>query len=571
MLSMGGRAVVVALLSMSVCVLCAPADQYSRGVDWLSRYGYLQPPDRHIGRLQTKQGIERALREMQKFAGLKETGILDEDTLRLMSTPRCSLPDIVRAEDMLKKRRKRRKRYTLSGSRWQKNEITWSLHSYPSHLSSLSKEGVPSILTYALKAWSDVTPLNFRLLSHNDRGGTEHGDIRVSFASRFHEDGYPFDGRGGTLAHAFFPTSDNDIAGDTHFDDDEAWSYGGDSSTTDLFTVAVHEFGHALGLSHSSSDPSIMRPYYQGPVGDINRYTLPKDDILGIQMLYGKRMDQNTPHPGAPPTPRIPLLPSPPPSKPTQQPDSSLPDRCKGGFDAVANIRGEVFFFKGPYFWRIQRSGSLVSLAPALIQNFWMGLPEGTKKIDAVYERSDSHIVFFIGNQYWVFQDTVSLPGYPRPLSELGMRASDGTEVERVDAVFVWGHNGKTYLFSKGQFWRFTEEEKIFRKNPDDGYPHDAALWKGVPCDPDDIISWRNGEAYFFKGNSYWIFKSGETEQEALAAKSTAVDWMRCPKPPPRDDNCICSFTADSTVRTADWLLLNFSVFSVVFSLNVIW
>lgn len=55
---------------------------------------------------------------------------------------------------------------------------------------------------------------------------------------------------------------------------------------------------------------------------------------------------------------------------------------------------------KGAQFWRTQRDGSLVSLNPAQIKNFWLGLPEGINKIDAVYERkSDSRIVFFIGEK----------------------------------------------------------------------------------------------------------------------------------------------------------------------------
>jgi len=164
----------------------------------------------------------------------------------------------------------------------------------------------------ALGEWARYTNLDF---SPTDHSSAERS-ITILFAHGPHGDPYPFDGRGGMLAHTFYPAPPNSepIAGDMHLDADENWQIGGG---IDLFSVALHEAGHALGLGHADRPGSVMYPYYRLLTG------LSDDDIAGIRDLYG-----SPGLPAAPPAlpPAIPTPPEPPPSQPPRPAGPRAPD-----------------------------------------------------------------------------------------------------------------------------------------------------------------------------------------------------------------------------------------------------
>jgi len=159
---------------------------------------------------------------------------------------------------------------------------------------------VGAIASAALDIWASVS--GFTNLGQVADGGFNSGaaepggaigDIRIAAWSGF---------GAGVLAHAFQPGNESifgaggAVAGDTHFNSAFTWVDDANDVTGngvfDLFTVMLHELGHALGLGHTNVANSVMNPFYAGA----NR-TLGADDIAGIQALYGAPEVTGVPEP----------------------------------------------------------------------------------------------------------------------------------------------------------------------------------------------------------------------------------------------------------------------------------
>jgi hypothetical protein len=210
--------------------------------------------------------------------------------------------------------------YATMGTGWAKDPsggvaLQYAIESLPGNLDSATAQGE---IERAFREWARYASVSFTA------GGTAASarTIAILFASGAHGDGYPFDGPGGVLAHTFYPSPPNaePLAGDMHFDASESWRVGVD---TDLFSVALHEAGHALGLGHSDNPASVMYPYYHFATG------LTADDIAGIQSLYGSvAATPSNPQPGQPVQPATPAptpAPAPAPSNPPSGADTTPP------------------------------------------------------------------------------------------------------------------------------------------------------------------------------------------------------------------------------------------------------
>ncbi len=175
---------------------------------------------------------------------------------------------------------------------WPKLELTWTLAKPWQGLGSDSQR---EVIRQVLETWSIQCPLVFTQVEGQ-------ADITICFESGDLGDGTRFDQqadpRRNELARAFMPGTSR--AGLIQLDAGDTWSdlpaerfvAEAPAGQVHLFSVLLHEVGHALGLEHINNPLAIMSPENSA----VSR-SLSAADIQGIQALYGSRDGSIVPQP----------------------------------------------------------------------------------------------------------------------------------------------------------------------------------------------------------------------------------------------------------------------------------
>lgn len=237
-------------------------DRVQKSIAYLTHYGYLAK-----NKELTVADVFTAVEQFIAFFNLEpHQDILTPKVLKLMELPRCGHPDIQNSTQLVK---------------WGQNSLTYFI---ANRVSGLPQDAFDNAVATAFANWSAVANLKIAQVSSQ-----ADANLVISIGSGA-ADNFP---SLGVLAWAQLPGTTN-YTGQLlmEFDNAEQWITDPNSAGVLIENVACHEFGHFLGLSHTTTPNQLMNAFYSAGITKPQ----PQDDIPKIQTLYG------TPAP-SPPTP----------------------------------------------------------------------------------------------------------------------------------------------------------------------------------------------------------------------------------------------------------------------------
>lgn len=467
---MEARRLAFLVIMATLFAACSAGD---KATDFLEKYGYLQKSHgSNRGEDRKPEVINAAIKNFQEFAGLKVTGVLDEETQQKMEQSRCGVKDIFSTETPAGMPANLKQ----GAEKWPKKELTWSIKNF-SKTSKMSQEQQLYAIRQGFRRWSEVTPLIFREV-------TGKSDLELSFERYEHGDKDPFDGKGSILAHAFPP-----VDGRTHFDDDEDWTVGVDHGTNFEF-VATHEIGHALGLNHLPGIDPIMSPFYPGYVPNFN---LHRYDIMEIQRRYGKS---------------------------ERAPSSNLQKFCGQNYE---NINAAMRINGSADYLFVDRKMVISGLSGRKIFVTRM-FPRGPKTVDAAsFSKLTNTIYLFKGSKVWAFlakapEQFVLKNGFPKNVLN--------SETKKPEAAFKIKENfgmETIFLIKEGKLWVWLPYDE--RLAPGIGFPANV-IFPGIPERMDAAISSEN--INFIVGKEF--YENKPLGQLAKKRSNLTKSLLKCSK-----------------------------------------